>query len=606
MIKKLRMKIQFLIKLNQLFDRNERRHFIVIMAVVLIMSIFQTLGVASVLPFISLVMNPEIIFKHEKLLWLFNFFQFTDTRSFIVTAGFVMLGIIITGNLISALAIWMRNRFVWSKSHDLSTALLRKYLSMPYASFVSKNSADLGKNVLAEVQELTGYVMIPILEILSYLVLIIFIFFALWIVSPIIAMAVFLVFCIFYGGIYQAVLGRKLKTKGDSRFKMNRARFKSVFESLGGIKEIKVLGREGFFLNKFMVHSRQFCDLRSWKDTIAQLPRYFIEIMSSGGVIVFILFLVLSGKNVLQIIPVVSFLVFAGYKLMPVINKMFQAFSQLQFNQVTLDKIHGDLIQEPWDETSPESGPEIVFRKEIDFRNISFSYPGKRSFKLNNINISIKKNTSVAITGPTGCGKTTLVDIALGLLVPEKGVIEIDGVSIDDSKIRSWQKQLGYVPQHIYLLDDSIRSNIAIGIQPEFIDQKKVEKAAIIAGLHDFICEGLPRGYDTVVGERGVRLSGGQRQRVGIARALYHDPDVLVFDEATSSLDGVTEEAVLTAIEKISKLKTMLVIAHRLTTVKQCDMIYLLDNGCIVASGTYQDLMENNPQFRAMAGEMKA
>ena len=599
---KIREKIYFLVKLNRLFNKKEKRQLFFIMGVVLMMSIFQALGIASIFPFISLVMNPDVVFENEKLLWVFNFFHFSDVRSFTITVGFLMLGIIVIGNLISALAVWLKNRFIWQKNHDLSTALLQRYLSFPYSYFLSRNSADLGKNVLSEVQDLTRSFMIPVLEILTDLVLVFLIFLVLMVVSPLAAFIIFFVFCVFYGVIYQSGLRAKLKSRGSLRLKENTGRFKSVSEALGGIKDIKVLGREKFFLDKFTRHSLEFSNLLSWNATVGQLPRYFIEIISFGGIIIFILLLMLSGKNILQIIPMVSFFAFAGYRLMPILNKIFHAFTQLQFNRSVLDKIHKDLHDSVIDYQNSEIEVEnISFERRISFNHVSFSYPGMEKPVFKGITLSIEKNTSVAIVGPTGSGKTTFVDILLGLLNPTEGEIKIDDISIDGNNVRAWQKKIGYVPQHIYLSDSSIKHNIAFGFPDDLIDMGKVKKAAAIANIHDFI-EALSDGYNAIVGERGIRLSGGQRQRVGIARALYNDPDVLVFDEATSALDGVTEDAVLKAIDNIAKLKTMIIVAHRLTTVRKCDMIYMLDGGCIEACGIYEELIKENPQFQAMAG----
>lgn len=601
-------KLYFLIKLSQLFNRKEKLQFLLIMLVVLVMSVFQALGVASIFPFISLIMNPEFIFKSQKLLWLFHFFHFPDAHTFITAAGLLMAGIIITGNAISALAIWLQSRFVWRKSHHLAVAVLRQYLSFPYLYFTTSNTSHLGKNVLAEVQTLTMNFMVPLLEIFTGSALVVLIFLVLIIVSPLAALIIFWLFCLVYGLIYQFGLRRALKIKGNRRLKENAARYKIVSEAFGGIKDIKVLGRETYFLEKFRNHSLEFSNLYSWYDTAGHLPRYVIEATAFGGVIIFILFLMRSEENTHQVIPMVSFFAFAGYRLMPIMNKMFQSFTQLRFNQAVLDKIYKDLQPQVNEYALSESGTGgergIFFEKQIGFRGLYFLYPGTNNYVLEEINLSIDKNTSVAIVGPTGTGKTTFVDILLGLLSPTHGAIEVDGVRVQGKNVRAWQQRLGYVPQHIYLSDDSIKRNIAFGLPDELIDDKKVEKAAVVANIHDFIADKLPRGYETVVGERGIRLSGGQRQRVGIARALYNDPDVLVFDEATSALDGVTEDAVLKAIENIAKLKTMVVIAHRLTTVRNCDMIYLLDNGRIAAGGTYEELIKSNPQFRAMAGKL--
>lgn len=601
----LKTKLTFLTKLSRLFSRQEKQQFIGILGVALLMAIFQALGVASIIPFISLVMNPEIVFENTHLSWAYNFFGFESIRSFVIAAGIVMLTIIVTGNLISAFAIWLKTRFVWRKNHDLSTALLKKYLSLPYAYFLTQNTADLAKNVLAEVQNLTKSFLIPMLEIITDSVIILIIFLTLILISPVATVTILGMFVLIYGVISKSGLRDKLKKRGGLRLEENKGRFKAASEALGGIKDIKLLGREGFFINKFAGHSLKFSDLQSWHTVVGKIPRYFIEIIAFGGAIVFVLVLMLTRQDFQQVIPMVSFFAFAGYRIMPTLNRMFQAVTKLQFNKTVLDKLYNDLVKKECkikDKKNLEKQKNTIkLQNSIQIKNLSFTYPATSANVLKNINLRIDKNRSVAVVGSTGTGKTTFVDIVLGLLQPTKGSIEVDHKKISDQNLRSWQNDLGYVPQFIYLTDDTITRNIAFGLSDSQIDLKRIEVVAKISNLYDFIVNQLPNGFDTLVGERGIRLSGGQRQRVGIARALYNDPDVLVLDEATSSLDGITEESVLKAIETLSKLKTLIIIAHRLTTVKKCDMIYLMDQGRIIAQGKYDELMATNAQFRAMA-----
>jgi len=606
---RIKEKLSFLVKLSHLFNKKERLQLAGIMAIALLTAIFQSLGIASILPFISLLMNPDIIFEHKILFWIYNFFGFQNVKAFIIGAGLAILGIIVIGNIISAMAIWLQNRFVWKKNNALSTALLGKYLSLPYSYFLTQNTADLSKNVLSEVNILTISFLMPILDIITGFVIICLIFSTLLLISPLSTVIIFLIFFMFSGVIYKSGFRRKLKARGNERIKANEGRYKAASEAFGAIKYIKFLGRETYFSNKYANHSLKFSDLLAWRIIVSLVPRYFIEIIAFGGVIAFILLLMITERSIQQIIPVTSFFAFAGYRIMPIMNKMFMAFTNLQFNRVVLDKIHKDLIENGYEKSNAETDSEeeknLRFESSIVFKNLSFSYSGSSDFVLKHINLKIKKNMVVGIVGPTGAGKTTFVDIVLGLLTPTEGIMEVDGIKITDVNLKGWKHNLGYVPQFIYLSDDTITHNIAFGFPDEMIDMKRVERVAKISNLHDFITIELPERYNTIVGERGIRLSGGQKQRVGIARALYEDPDVLILDEATSSLDGITEKSVLKAIENISELKTLIIIAHRLTTVKKCDVIYLLDNGSIVAQGRYDELMENNLQFRAMASELR-
>lgn len=573
------------------------------MVAALCMAFFQALGVASIIPFMSLLMRPEAVYDNRWVFWLYNWLGFTSVDSFVFFMGFVMLGIIVVGNLISALAIWLKLRFVWRNNHKLATALLRKYLSMPYVYFLNHHSADLGKNVLAEVNNLTSNFLIPFLEIVIHGTVVVLMVGMLFFVNPIVSSFALVAL----GGSYALIylrFRRKLQDGGKKRLQANRGRFKAANEALAGIKDIKVLGRESFFIDRFITHSRRLSTLQAWNAVVGAIPRYLLEIIAFGGIIVLILVMMSAEGNVHHVIPMVSFFAFAGYRLLPSLQHIFQSFTKVQFNRAVLNKIYNDMIEEGEvhielaDTILPKS---LSFQKYICLDHISFWYPNTREPVLKSINLEIKRHTSVAIAGPTGSGKTTMVDIFLGLLFPQQGKLLVDGVEITADNVQNWQRNLGYVPQQIYLSDDTIARNIAFSLPDKEIDRESLDNAALIANLHDFIINELPNGYDTLVGERGVRLSGGQRQRVGIARALYHDPEILVLDEATSSLDGITEDAVLEAMDNASKVKTLVVIAHRLTTVKNCDVIYLIDRGSILTSGTYSELLSTSAQFRAMA-----
>lgn len=594
-------------KLKIIITPQEKWQVLVLFASILLAALFQTLGVVSILPFMSIVMQPEIIESNRWLNWLYNSFGFTSVNSFIIFMGILMLFIIIIGNLTSALATWLKVRFVWRKNHNISSALLKKYLSMPYVYFLTQNTADLSKNILSEVNVLTNGFILPLIDIMIKS------FIAIGILSMFLFTNIYITIlsAIIFGGSYALIyfyFHDKLKTNGAKRLKENKMRFKTAGEALGGIKDIKVMGREDFFYHRFLRHSLELSNLQAWSVLIGQMPRYFLETIAFGGIVTLVLYFITTTGNANEVIPTISFFAFAAYRLLPALQVVFASSTQVRFSQTTVNRIIEDLS-----EKGGFSEQFLVYEKELELVNTmpfntslqlkeaSFNYPNTNEPVIHKINLSIQHNTSVGLVGPTGAGKTTLVDIILGLLTPQKGEFSVDGVKIDENNILNWQKNLGYVPQHIYLSDDTILNNIAFGIPDEKIDRKTVEYVARISNLHDFIISELPNGYQTIVGERGIRLSGGERQRVGIARALYHNPEVLVLDEATSSLDGITESAVLEAINNVAKLKTIIIIAHRLTTVKDCDIIYLIDKGKIVAQGTYDELMRSSASFRAMA-----
>lgn len=592
-------------KLRAILTKREKLQVSLLLIAIVAMAFFQALGVASVLPFIGLVMDSNLVFENQYLHWAYEIFNFSSVKRFIVFAGVVMFGLIIFSNAISAFSTWMKIRFVWMNNHRLSRRLLEKYLSMPYAYFLDQNSSDLSKNVLSEVNELTSSYLMPLLTIFTRVLVTIFILIMLFLVDFVVSLSAIALI----GGAYTVIfwrVNRNLKRRGELRFIANKMRFKSVQEAFGGIKEVKVMNREPYFLESYSKHSYKHAQLRSWNAVIGQMPRFALEGIAFGGIIIFVLVLLLSQDDASQVIPVASVFAFAGYRLMPAIQEIFTGFTQMRFNEAVLDRIYADI-------TSGE-GPyknEIVLKNriveplrlknEIILENITYYYPATKIPVVENINLTIQYNSTIAFVGPTGAGKTTLVDIILGLLQPQEGRILVDGVPVTTENILNWQRIIGYVPQQIYLSDDAVARNIAFGVPDVSIDQKELERAAKVADIYNFIKEELPNGFDTIVGERGIRLSGGQRQRIGIARAIYHDPELLVFDEATSALDGVTEEAVLTAMENAARQKTLIIIAHRLTTVKNCDAVYMVEKGKITGSGTYEELLKSNEKFRKMA-----
>jgi ATP-binding cassette, subfamily B, bacterial PglK len=590
------MKIfDFIFKLNDLFDHKERMRFLLVVFMALFMALFQAVGIASVLPFINMIMNPNIIIENKWLSYLFQLFNFETINSFIVLSGFAVLGLLIIGNLVSAFATWLKINFVWKKNHSLSVALLKKYMSMPYAYFLNQNTADLGKNVLFEIQQLTSRLLLAVTMLITDSVQIIIILGMLLYVDFFVTLLAVVVLASMYSLIYFN-FSNKLKAGGKKRLEKNMERFKSANEALGGIKDIKILGVESFFLQRFSRNSEVFSSLQSWHQSVSQIPRYIVEVVAFGGIVGLMIFLVSFNKSTQEIIPLVSLFAFAGYRLVPAFQEVFNSLATIKFNKAVLDKIHKDMIGgSVMSQDLILNHKKIIpmsFEKEIQLEDIDFSYPGSDRIILKNINLKIRKNTFVALIGATGSGKTTLVDLMLCLFIPNKGIFKVDGVPIDEKNVKNWQANVGYVPQQIYLSDDTIARNIAFGLPDEKIDRRQIEKVAKMANIHNFIKNELPNGYETFIGERGIRLSGGQKQRIGIARALYHDPQVLLLDEATSSLDNATEKEVLTAIEGIAKLKTMIVIAHRLTTVKNCDRVYVIEKGKIVDEGSYNQIVD--------------
>lgn len=590
-------------KLWDLFNKKERLQIFGLLIAILSMAIAQVAGVASVMPFMDLVMEPEMVNQSELLNTLYNYFEFESVNSFTIFIGFAMFFVIVISNVISTFAIWLKMKFVWKNNHHFSMKLLKQYMAKPYSYFLIHNSSDLGKNVLQEIQSLTTQYLIQLIDLITYTIVAIAIITLLFITDIKITLAAIFLLGGSYALIY-AITKKRMRTAGQERMEANKMRFKTANETFSGIKEIKISSREDEFLSRFAVHSSENANLRAWYDIVRRLPRYALEAVAFGGIVLLVLYLIISGEKASGVVPMVSLFAFAGYRLMPALQRIFKAASSLTFNTAILDRIHEDIFEKgefaslAWPEERPQP---LEFNDKIKLKNIKFSYPDDQEAVLKNINLEIKKHTEIGLAGATGAGKSTLVNVILGLLSPEEGKIEIDGLKLTQDNIRNWQQNLGYVPQDIYLCDDTILSNIAFGVPKDEIDMEAVKKATEIANIDNFIENELPQGYETVVGERGVRVSGGQRQRLGLARALYHDPEVLVLDEATSSLDGATQKAVMEAINNIAKVKTMIIIAHRLSTIQHCDSIYMIEDGEINDSGTYDELVENNYKFRKLA-----
>lgn len=586
-----------------LLERRERLQLLALAVAVVLMGLLEMVGVASILPFMQIVADPQAL---ERSAWLARIHTWAgnpDRSEFLFMAGIGLLGIIALNNLGNALTNGALFRFAWAQNHRLSLRLLRRYLTQPYAFFLDRNTAELSQTLLTEVNSVVSGVLVPLLQVAARSVSVVLLVALLALVDARLALVVALVFGGSYGLIY-LVLRRNQYRRGGERFRQNTRRFSISREVLVGIKDVKSLRREAEFLRRFSEPSWRYSMDTAINQIVGRIPRYALETVAFGTVIVIILARLRGAGDFASLVPVLSVYVFAGYRLMPALNELFSSVVTMRFNLPALERLHAELTgpidgAEQWSEAGAE--PSIELHESIELQGLGFRYPDQRGFALRDIDLRIEAKQVIGFVGTTGSGKTTLVDLILGLLTPTDGALMVDGAPLDGSGRRAWRQRCGYVPQDVFLSDDTIAANIAFGLPEAKVDAAAVERAAQIAQLHDFVMS-LPDGYGTAVGERGVRLSGGQRQRIGIARALYPDPDVLVLDEATSALDNATEAAVLDTIHALAHKKTLLVIAHRLTTVRACDMIYLIDNGTVAARGTFAELSERDERFRALAG----
>jgi ABC-type multidrug transport system fused ATPase/permease subunit len=576
----------------------ERKRAFILLIMILIMAILDVIGVASILPFITVLANPGIIEDNIVLKYIYNYsalFGVENVHDFTIVLGVIVFIVLITSLAFKSLAIYAQLLFVSLREYSIGKRLMQCYLSQPYSWFLSRHSADFSKTVLSEVNLIISQALTPLIALLANGALVAAIFLLLIIIEPIIALTITSIFALSYFIIYYLVHGY-LKIIGQDRLRANNLRFTYVSEAFGAIKEVKFAGLENIYIDRFAETSKIFAKHQASALILSQLPRFAIEGVAFGGIIIVIIYYLVQTNNFTNALPLVSLYAFAGYRVLPALQKIYNSITLLRFMGPALDNLLEELkINQP--KITLKKGDSLPFKKSIRLKNIYYNYPNTKKLALKNINLEIFAHTTVGLAGATGSGKTTIADIILGLLDPQKGTLEIDGKIINNENKKSWQQTIGYVPQHIYLFDDTISSNIAFGIDKENINQKSIECAAKAANLHEFIINDLPLGYKTIIGERGIRLSGGQRQRIGLARALYHNPRVLILDEATSAMDNVTENLIMKEIYKLRKDTTIILIAHRLTTIKDCDVIFLLDKGKLNNQGTFQELIKSSKLF---------
>jgi ATP-binding cassette subfamily C protein len=586
-----------------LFEKKERRSMVFLLIMILLLALVEVIGVSSVLPFLSVAATPEVVESNKYLQLVKTALGFQQTSTFLGFLGVSAALLIIFQNAFHAFVIAMKTRFSHRTGSNMSCRLLGNYLYRPYVFFLNENSSNLSKNVLGEAQHVVSGYLTPFLESITDIVVGISIVAVLIAVNPMAAFIGAGTVGIIYGSMF-LVVKRSLVSFGRKRMDTNKDRYKAAMESLAGIKDVKLLGKEAYFLERFFATSRIMINATIKIEVIGKIPNYILNaVITGGGVLVLTALLVLSD-DFSRFVPLIGVYAMAGTRLLPRFRELFAHISKMRAYQAVVE-----LMLEQLQNTSGMEGKSrsyldvkpLQFRNELVLESIGFTYPSGIDKVIKDQTFAIKHNTTVGLVGTTGCGKTTLVDLILGLLRPQSGNIVIDGIPLTEDNLREWQANLGYVPQSIYLSDDSVAANIAFGVPEHLRDMEAVKKAAVTANLAHFIETELSDGYDTSVKERGLRLSGGQKQRLGIARALYSDPSVLVLDEATSALDGDTESVIMEAIDRLGGQKTIIIIAHRLTTLIHADVIHVMEQGRITDSGTYHELMKKNLQFKRMS-----
>lgn len=589
-----------LTKLLSLLTRNEQKQAMLLVGMILIMAFFDVLGVASILPFMAVLASPELVHTNLVLNAVYktaSYIGINTTEQFLFVLGVLVLILLVTSLLFKIITVYAQTRFALMREYSIGKRLIEGYLHQPYSWFLNRHSADLGKTILSQVNAVIQYGMLPLMTLMAQGAVALALLILLLIVDPLLAFGVGIVLGLAYVSVFVMMSGR-LKRLGQACFDADEERFSSVNEAFGAAKELKVGGLEQAYIQRFAVPAEIYAKSQATASVISQLPRYALEVIAFGGMLLIMLYLMAQNGSFAAAVPIIALYAFAGYRLMPALQQIYGAFTQLRFIGPALEALHKDLSDLQLSEVQQGCVKQLQLTQSIKLNQVSYSYPNAQQSILNNINLIIPAHSTVGFVGATGSGKTTTVDIILGLLEPQAGTISIDGQVITTANRRAWQSAIGYVPQQIYLADDSVAANIAFGVTVKDIDQKAVERAAKIANLHEFIIDDLPLGYSTTVGERGVRLSGGQRQRIGIARALYHNPQVLILDEATSALDNLTEQAVIEAVNNLGHQITIIMVAHRLSTIKSCDNIFLMDRGEVVAQGSYESLVQENDNFK--------
>lgn len=588
-----------------LLDRPERRNAWIVLGIVTLAALSSAAMVGSVLPFLSVLADPERIRSTPALSWAYEAGGFLSDYGFLVALGLASLAVIILSNLIQMLRTWAVARFTLMRIYSLSHRLLAAYLRQPYEYFLDQHSGEMGTQILSESQEAVNQFFRPAGEVIaSTLTILTVVTLLLW-VNPVVAILAFVILGGLYGGTF--FLSRRLIARmGKDRAAANRERFRLAHEALAGVKDIKLLGREAAYIDRYRAPAHRMARSIVTVQVLGEMPQYVMQAVGFSGVILLCLILLdaqalSSGTALGGILPLIGIFAFAGQRLLPELSRLYRGLTLLNAGGAAVDVLHRDLIGMPSGQPLLRDAPvPLGMKYELRLENVNYRYPDAEHAGLNDVSLTIRAGERIGVVGTTGAGKTTLADIVLGLLRPTGGRLVADGVEITNDNLRAWQQTVGYVPQEIYLTDATIAENIALGLTRNEIDEGRLRRAARIAQIDRFVMAELPKGYDTIVGERGIRLSGGQRQRIGIARALYHDAQFIVFDEATSALDNLTERDVMAAIDALEDHTTILLIAHRLSTVRSADRLVYLQNGRCAGFGSWEELVSSNDGFRTM------
>lgn len=579
-------------KLLYLFSKKERKKFAILFAMMIIAALLETIGIGMIVPFVGVVTNPSLIQEEPVLVSINKVFNFRSSLSFIIFSVLFLLLIFLLKNIYLLFFQYLQTKFILTQQVKLSKVLFEEYLRKPYTFHLQKNSAVLLQNVNTEVSKVFQGIIMSGFQLLTEILVIICILALLLVTAPIATLtaSAFLCGSVF---LFYRFFRKKISVLGDEQQKVSAQVIKWVNQGLGASKDVKVSGKESYFVNAYSKQIQIKANNSLYMKMLEQVPRLFIETLLVTIVLITMLIIVLQETNTSDLVSTMALFAMAAFRLMPSINRVIAMITGIRYNQPALTVIFEDLFLN--EEVSPKLNMEKTitetpksnlvnvengtktYKNNISLKEISFRYPGQREYSVKDVSLTIPIGQSVAFIGESGAGKTTLVDIILGLFRPEKGRVLVDGKDLFE-QASIWQKKIGYIPQNIFLSDDTIRANVAFGIANSEINDGEVWRALEQAQLKDFV-KSLPDKLDTTVGERGIRISGGQRQRIGIARALYHNPEILFMDEATSALDNETEREIMRSIDSLKGEKTLIIIAHRLSTIENCDIVFKLNRG---------------------------
>ncbi len=541
--------------------------------------LLEMIGVGLILPIMAVIADPDAASQYPIVKSILQSFGNPSHETLMIGSMLFLLVIYGVKNVYLTLLAWQQSRFVFETQADMAKNLFSRYLHQPYTFHLQRNSADLINNLQVELNLFMHYMLNPGILLIAESLVILGLLGLLLYFEPIGAITVFLVFFI-AGGVYQWLTKRRIISWGKQRQHHEALRMKHAQQGIGAIKDVKVYGKEAFFSTGYAGHTEQSLKMHQRNSFVQNLTRLWLEMLLIGGLCLLFVGMVYQGKTINEIVPILALFGAVSFRLMPSVNRIVSSINLLRFGTAITDIIYREFETSLAYPKQAESKP-LVFEHEICLEKIAYSYPLADYKALSNINLNIQKGQLVGFIGESGSGKSTLIDIIMGLLMPDEGQIKVDGQPITIENLRSWQRMIGYVPQSIYLTDDTLRRNIAFGIKDDEINDTSVVRAIKAAQLESLVNE-LSEGLETLLGERGVRLSGGQIQRIGIARALYHDPEVLILDEATSALDNETETQVMDAVFQLQGKKTLLIIAHRLTTIKSADLVVEIKNGIVL------------------------